>query len=191
MQQGFQKYIDKQYRKYASQHRQAVALATLFRLGELQGIFALKQESVRETIGGVLFMLLLVCSIFGVPVVFIEKGVHPSGVIITHSVLFLAFLAGGYVLSCSLWMRPPRYLWLYAFADGLAVGPAQSIDQNIIRWSDVTDIHPVWSNRFNPVSEESEPRNCGMWALSSVSRIGASRVHAVLATLHKQPQLYA
>ena len=52
--------------------------------------------------------------------------------------------------SLSLALRPD--------SDGLAVGSAQFIEQNVIRWSDVTDIRSIWNNRFDPVSEESEPR---------------------------------
>jgi hypothetical protein len=155
LQQGFQKRVDQQSRKYASQHQQAVTLATAFHLGELQGIFALKQQNARETIGGILFILLMLCGIFGVPLVGIALNGHPSGATIARSVLFLAVLGGGLVLSGSLWLRPPRYLWLYAFSEGLAVGSAKSIQEHIVRWDHVTEIREVWTNLFSPVSEES------------------------------------
>jgi hypothetical protein len=158
LQQGFQKRVDRQYRAYESQHRQATTLGVTFRLGELEGIFAEKLRSASENVGGTLFLLFLLFNIFGVPLVFTETGLYPSGVIIAHSVLALVILLGGLVLSGWLWLRPPQYLWLYAFSDGVAMGSPQSIDQNVIRWRDVTDVRPVWENQFNPVSEESEPR---------------------------------
>ena len=105
-----------------------------------------------------LFILALLCSLFGVPVVFMDLGVHPSSVLIAHSILFLGALAGGLALSCALWMRPPRSLWLYAYTDGVAVGSVDTIEHTIIRWDDVTDLRAVWSTRFNPVSEALEPR---------------------------------
>ena len=155
LQQGFQKHVDQQYRKYASQHRQAVTLATAFELGELQGIFALKQQSARETIGGILFVLLMLCGIFGVPLVGMTLTGHPSGGTIARGILVLALLCGGIMLSGSLWLRPPRCLWLYAFSDGLAVGSVQSIEQHIIRWNQVADVRDVWTKQFSPASEES------------------------------------
>jgi hypothetical protein len=77
-------------------------------------------------------------------------------VIVAQSVLALVILLGGLVLSGWLWLRPPPYLWLYAFAEGVASGTPQSIEQNVIRWADMTDLIPIWDNRFDLVSEESK-----------------------------------
>ncbi len=158
LQHGFQKRIQRQYRKYAPQHRQAVTLAAAFHLGELQGVFASRQQSARETFRGVLFILLILCGIVGVPLVGMALNDRPSGGTIARSILFLAVLGGGFVLSSSLWFRPPRYLWLYAFSDGLAVGVLPSIEEHIIRWNHVAEIREVWVDLFSPVSEESVPR---------------------------------
>ena len=158
LQQGFQKRVRAEYRKYASQHQQAVTLATTFHLGQLQGIFALKQQSTSETVFGSLFILLILCSIVGVSLVGMALNHHPSGVTIARSILALAVLGGGVVLSGWLWLRPPRYLWLYAFTDGVAVGSPPSLDQHIMRWEHVSDIRTVWTDLFSPVSEETALR---------------------------------
>jgi hypothetical protein len=78
LQQGSQKRVDRRYHVYQSQHRQATTLGAMFRLGELQGIFAAEWRSASENVGGMLFFLFLLCNIFGVPVVFTEKGLHPQ-----------------------------------------------------------------------------------------------------------------
>ncbi|HKD75981.1 MAG TPA: hypothetical protein VKB76_10810, partial [Ktedonobacterales bacterium] len=158
LQEGFQARIQKQQSKYEPQQRQATALAAEYHLGELEGIFAVKQQSAREMLSGMFFIAVLVCAIFGLPGVGMTVRGHPSAQAIAGSIVFLILLFVGFPLSLTLWRRATRYLWLYAFSDGLALGSLQSIERNITRWNQVTEVRNVWTGVYNPVSEDSEPR---------------------------------
>jgi len=145
---GFQRRVDAQRDRCAPQLAHAWQLAARFGCGEVAGVFSRRADFGREALLTCLLPLaavpfLIVAVAAGVPGALPALGVFPF--------LFAAWYGIG------IWRAQRRRVWLYAFTGGFILLADPPSDAVPVRWGQVVEARPVWTEVYSPASEEAKP----------------------------------
>lgn len=150
---GFQRRVDEQSDRYAAPLAQARELAARFECGEVAGVFSTQaggKPRPRTYVVGLLPLAVL-------PVLIAATAVGIPGVL--PVLMAFPFVAGAWI-GVSFWRgrEPRRQIWLYAFTDGFLLLDGPPMDAAPVRWSQVTEVAPVWTEVFGfPGEGDSRP----------------------------------
>jgi hypothetical protein len=156
LRQGFQRRVDEQGNRYAAQLADAERVAAIHECGEVAGVFT------GQTGGGVRLRAYVVglLPLAAIPVLIALGAVNVPGM---AALLALSpFLIGGW-FGLSIWRgrAPKRRIWLYAFTDGFVLSDHPQASAFPVRWSQVTEVSVIWTEAFDPGSEEARPAVSG------------------------------
>jgi hypothetical protein len=140
---GFQRRVDEQRDRYATRLAHAGQLAARFRCGEVAGVFSMQAGiGPRTLVAGLL-------PLAAVPVLIAGAAARVPGML--PALGAFPFLFGAWY-GLSLWRASRRRVWFYAFAGGFLLDPAG--DAVPVRWGQVTEVSPVWTEVYSPAAEE-------------------------------------
>jgi hypothetical protein len=147
---GFQRRIDEQKRRFATQWQNAVEFGQRSGLGQAVGIF--RAEICPPP--GLPFWVRLIAPFVAIPVLIMAAA---KGVPGTTRLLFVApFLFGGWIgVNSLLAWRNRYYRWLFAYADGFTEFDESGQPERPTRWDDFTDVADSWTWTESEVSSNS------------------------------------
>lgn len=142
---GFQRRVDKQRERYAPQLAHAGQLAAGSGCGQVAGVFSMQAPfRARALVTGLL-------PLAAVPFLIIGAAAGIPGMLPAFGAFLFLFIAW---YGATLWRGIRRQTWFFAFtggfmllADPLGTGVA-------VRWDQVVDVGPVWTQEHDPVAEE-------------------------------------
>ena len=142
---SFQRRVDKTRVQYAAQLAHAGQLAAWHECGEVVGVYSRQADIRRKTvITGLLPLAVL-------PFLIVAAGAGVPGALPAFG-FFLFFFIVWYAVT--LWRAMRRRVWCYAFTGGFVLLDDPAGDAVPVRWSQVTVVGPVWTQKHDPVAEE-------------------------------------
>jgi hypothetical protein len=162
MREGFQKHVDEQNRKYATQLSHAQQLCSWYRYGEVVGVYNGPVGGGVAPIGYVASYLPLI----GVPIIIIAAAARIPGALLMLAAF--PFVWGAWFGFC-LWRfrDPKRQVWLYAFTEGFLLQNLMKEAATPVRWNQLTEITQVWTEAYHHDSEVYTPKLTGYELRSS------------------------
>jgi len=146
---GFQRRADAQRQRYAVQLAHAGQLAVRFECGEVAGVFSGEAGIERRTLVSGLLPLA------AVPFLIAGAAAQVPGMLPALGAFPFVF---GAWYGVSLWRGLRwRRVWCYAFAEGFMLlddPPGAAVP---VRWDQVIELTPVWTEVYRPAAEESRP----------------------------------
>jgi hypothetical protein len=145
---GFQRRVDEQRGRYAAELAHAGQLAARFECGEVVGVFS-RQADIgwRNVVPGLL-------PLAAVPFLIVGAAAGIPGMLPAFGVFLFLFIAW---YGVTLWRAMRRRVWCYAFTGGFILLADPSANAAPVRWDQVTAVGPVWTQVYNPASEEYKP----------------------------------
>jgi hypothetical protein len=149
---GFQRRVDEQGNRYAAPLAHAEEMADRFECGEVVGVYSAQAGGDVRRQAYVKALLPMAA----IPVLIVGAAAQVPGVL---PVLGLFPFAFGAWFGLSLWRgrKPKRTVWLYAFTQGFWLLDDPPVQARPARWSQVVEVSDVWTDVYNPASEESRP----------------------------------
>ncbi len=154
LRESFQRRVDEQAERYAERLTHAAQLAARFGCGEVTGVFSAEaggEVRSRTYVTGLLPPLA------GIPLLIASAAL---GIPVPVPVFFAFPFAAGAWIGLSFWLgrEPTRRIWFYAFVHGFMLLDNPPADPVPVRWSEVIDVGPVWTEVFDqPGEDESRP----------------------------------
>jgi len=140
LQQGFQKHVDEQKRRFGAEWQNAVEFGRRSGLGQAVGIF---RAEIHPPLGPGFFARVL-APIAAIPLFIFAAVKGVPGM--PQLLFFLPFLLAGWIGVNSLLTLRNRYnRWLFAYADGFTEFDESSQPGRPRRWEDFTDVADSWS----------------------------------------------
>jgi hypothetical protein len=150
LEQGFQRRIDEQQRRFAMQWQNAVEYGQRSGLGRAVGIFRAEVHPPLR----LFFIVRLMAPLAAIPLLIMAavKGVPGMS-----RLLFVSpFLFGGWIgVNSLLAWRNRYYRWLFAYADGFTEFDESGQPDRPTRWDDFTDVADSWTWTDSEVSSNS------------------------------------
>ncbi len=148
-----QRRVDERASRYAAQLSHAEELAARFGCGAVIGVFTARAGGGATR--GALVAGLLPLAAIPVLIAAVAVGVRGVGVLL----LPFPFAWAAWFGLCMLWGREPRRsTWCYAFAEGFLLLDDPRTDPMPVRWSQVTEVGPVWTPVYHAGADEMDPR---------------------------------
>ena len=145
LEQGFQRHVDEQKRRFATQRHNAVDFGRRSALGQAVGIFRAEMYPPLR----LSFIFRMIAPILAIAVLILAavKGVPGMPRLLFLRLLFLSpFLFAGWVgVNSLLAWRNRYYRWLFAYADGFTEFNESSQPDRPTRWDDFTDVADSWT----------------------------------------------
>jgi hypothetical protein len=149
---GFQRRVDEQRQRYAVQLAHAGQLAVRFECGEVAGVFSREAGIGRPALVAGLLPLA------AVPVLIAGAAAQVPGMLPALGAFPFVF---GAWYGVSLWRGLRRRVWCYAFAEGFMLLDDPAGAAVPVRWDQVIEVTPVWTEVYSPAAEESRPALAG------------------------------
>lgn len=149
---GFQRRVDRQAARHATQLTHARQLAVGLECGDVVGVFSGTAGGERKR-GAYLTAALPMAAI---PVLIAGAAVGVPGMVPLLGAS--PFIVGAWFgVTMWRWRVPKRQVWLYAFAEGCAFLDGPQAGAVVFRWSEVTEVAEVWTKVYDVSAEESRP----------------------------------
>jgi hypothetical protein len=146
---GFQRRIDEQKRRFATQWQDAVEFGQRSGLGQAIGIFRAQMHPPLR----VLFIVRLMAPLVAIPVLIIAAVKGVPGM--SRLLVFAPFLFGGWIgVNSLLAWRNRYYRWLFAYAGGFTEFDESSQPDQPTRWGDFTEVADSWTWTESEVSSD-------------------------------------
>ena len=150
LEEGLQKRIDEQKRRFATQWQNAVEFGQRSGLGQAVGIFRAEIHPPPS----MFFFVRVFASIAALPLLIIAAVKGVPGM--SRLLFFAPFLISGWIAVNSLLTLRNRYTrWLFAYADGFTEFNEGGEPDRPTRWDDFTDVADSWSWVDSEVSSSS------------------------------------
>jgi hypothetical protein len=145
---GFQRRVDEQRERHAPQLAHAGQLAARFECGEVAGVFSRQADvGARAVVTGLL-------PLAAVPFLIAGAAAGIPGLLPAFGAFLFLFIAW---YSATLWRAMRRRVWFYAFTGGFLLLGDPPGGAGPVRWGQVTEVGPVWTEVYNPASEQYRP----------------------------------
>ena len=142
---GFQRRVDKQRERYAPQLAHAAQLAAGSGCGQLAGVFSRQAPfTARAVVTGLL-------PLAAVPFLIIGAAAGIPGLLPAFGIFLFGFIAW---YGVTLWRGIRRQTWFFAFTGGFMLLDDPLGAGVAVRWDEVVDASPVWTQQHDPVAEE-------------------------------------
>jgi hypothetical protein len=142
---GFQRRVDAQRARYAPQLAHAAQLAARFECGQVAGVFSRQADFKARA------LLPALLPLAAVPFLIVGAAEQVPGAL--PALGAFPFLFGGWY-GVSLWRGMRQRVWFYAFTEGFMLLADPLGDAVPVRWSQVTEVGPVWTQVHSPAPEE-------------------------------------
>lgn len=155
--QGFQRRVDEQRRRYARQWSHAERLAADLGYGKVIGIFSMEERADEFGGSGLRYgFWAMLPFLIGFPLLIAAGAARIRGTIMLMGLL--PFITGAWFLAVTLWAyRRKGRAWLYVFADGFATFADFAPETKSARWDEVAEVRKLWSESFDMNAEETVP----------------------------------
>jgi len=147
---GFQRRVDEQGNQYGAQLMHAEQLADYFECGDVVGVYSAQAGG---NVGRRAYLVALL-PLAAIPVLIAGAAARVPGILPLLGLFPFAF---GAWFGLSLWRgrEPKRTVWFYAFTGGFMLLDHPRVQAVPVRWSQVIEVSQVWTDVYNPASEDS------------------------------------
>jgi hypothetical protein len=151
LEEGFQRHVDEQKRRFATQWQNAVEFGRRSGLGQAIGIF---RAEMYPPLRLMFIVRMIAPPLIAIPVLIVAAVKGVPGM--SRLLFFAPFLFGGWIGVNSLLAWRKRYnRWLFAYADGFTEFDEGEQPDRPTRWDDFTDVADSWTWTDSEVGSSS------------------------------------
>ena len=149
---GFQRRVAEQSDRYGVPLAHAEQLGDHFECGEVVGVYSAQAGGEVRRRAYVVALLPMAA----IPVLIAAAAAGIPGLLPVLGAFPFAF---GAWFGLSLWRgrEPKRTVWFYAFTQGFMLLDDPPVQAGPVRWSQVIEVSEVWTDVYNPATEQSRP----------------------------------